>query len=141
MAMNPFLSYIDAGDADPGPALFPRILLILVIVGGLGQAAIASFQAWRCGGFTLDREFELKRLAIPFALVVCVYVYAKALPLVGYLTATVLFAAVGLALIGVLDRSLPSNRVAALGLVGLEAIAITGMLYAVFGYGISVPLP
>ncbi len=141
IALDPFLTSIDAGDADPGPAFFPRVLLVLLIAGGLGQVAIAVIISHRRGGFARDGEFALSRLAIPFALLVGVVVYAKALPLVGYLSSTVIFAAGGLALIGILDRSLPKSRTGAAALIGLEAVAVSGLLYAVFGYAISVPLP
>ncbi|MGE3146024.1 MAG: tripartite tricarboxylate transporter TctB family protein [Pseudorhodoplanes sp.] len=141
LAYDPFLSDIDAGDADPGPAFFPRILLYLLIAGGVGQTVSAAIQASRSGGFAADSEFSISRLAVPVALAASVFVYAKALPLVGYLAATVAFALAWLWIVGTIDRSLPRKFPAAAGLVLLEAAVISLLLYAVFGYGISVPLP
>ena len=141
MSLDPFLADIDAGAADPGPALFPRILLILLIAGGLGQIAVATYHGIRAGGFSRSAEFSPARLAVPFALLVSVYVYAKLLPHLGYLTATVVFALCWLAAIGWIDRSLPKTRFAAGYVILIETVVICGALIAIFGYGIGVPLP
>lgn len=42
MSMDPLLADIAAGDTDPGPAFFPRILLMLLVASGLVQTAVAS---------------------------------------------------------------------------------------------------
>lgn len=141
MARDPLLADIDAGAADPGPAFFPRILLMLLVASGLAQIAVASWRAIRGGGFVGDREFAWRRLAVPVALAASVFVYAKSLPLVGYVAATAAFALLWLSLIGWIDRSLPASPTVSIALVVAEAAVISSILYAIFGYGIAVPLP
>ena len=141
IAADPFLATIDAGDTDPGPAFFPKILLVLLVACGLGQCGIMIWRARGVGGFAHNPEFKLRRLLLPLALALSVYIYARLLPFLGYLTVSILFAVCWLAIIGQMDRSLPKNAMASAVLIVLEALAMTAILYAVFVYAISVPLP
>jgi hypothetical protein len=141
IAADPFLTTIDAGDADPGPAFFPRLLLVLLVACGIGQCSIMIWRAGRSGGFAHKPELAPRRLLIPLALAVSVYIYARSLPFLGYLTASIVFAVCWLAIIGQMDRSLPKNGLASATLIAFEALAMTAILYAVFVYAISVPLP
>jgi hypothetical protein len=135
------LQDIDAGSADPGPAFFPRLMLMLLIAGGVGQVGIAAAGASRTGGFAPDPEFAWRRLWVPALLLVSTALYTAALPRVGYLAATLVFALLWLPAIGWIDRSLPRSRGAALALVAVEAIAVSLFLFGLFGYAIKVPLP
>lgn len=139
LVFDPLLQDIDAGSADPGPAMFPRVLLMTLIAAGVGQCGIALAGAAR-RGFVRDAEFALARLAFPAVLVASLLVYAYALPRAGYTLATAVFALAWLALIGWRDRSLPASA-AGVALVVVEAAVIVALLVAVFRYGIAVPLP
>lgn len=142
IAADPLLQEIDAGSADPGPAFFPRLMLVFLVAGGIGQCGIALARALRTrGGFRPDPGFAWRRLVVPFALVASTAVYAAALPRLGYLTASMLFALAWLPVIGRIDRSLPRSPIAAAALVAMEALAVVAALYAIFGIAIKVPLP
>jgi hypothetical protein len=137
---DPLLRGVDFGP-DPGPAFVPRVLLYLLIAGGLGQLVIAAAAAYRGGGFAPDAEFAPRRLVVPALLLLSVTLYAVLLPSFGYLASTLIFALLWLPMIGLIDNSLPKSPLLSMALIIGEAVAIAGLLYLVFRYLILVPLP
>jgi hypothetical protein len=134
---DPYLG-MDMG-ADPGPDLFPIMLLGALGLGGLIQTAVCGLRAWRAGGIAPDPELAPRVLLAPALLVVSLILYNLAVFRLGYLAATFILAVVWLPVV----EWLTGGRIALprLALFVVEAVLIAGFLYIVFRHGIRVPLP
>jgi hypothetical protein len=128
-----------ARGTDPGPAFLPEMLMWLLLGGGLIQLITVAASAWSAGGFAHGTEFQIRKLWMPALLCASLVAYYWLIPRFGYLGPSVVFALIWVPLIHF--RSGNPFRRRHLVQFPLEALAIAGTLYALFAYGIRVPLP
>lgn len=132
---------LDFGN-DPGPGLFPSLLLWALGLCGLALLAVAIWQLWRAGA-----EEEGSRSATggwriflnPSLLVACLFIYVYAIGTVGFLPSTICFALLWVFNLGIQDEGVPGFRTVAV--YSLEALAVSFVIYLIFAKIIKVPLP
>jgi hypothetical protein len=124
---------------DPGPAFFPAVLLALFGLGGAVQVVMTAWRAIAAARLLPDAEFRARVLAVPVLLFATLLLYAWALPRAGYVVASL---ATAFGWLAITDRGSGRARAVRGWLQYLaEAVAIVLVLYALFRYGVRVPLP
>jgi hypothetical protein len=129
-------------DADPGPALVPRLLLAALGAGGAVLAGLGLRGLRRAAG---ARQASTPGLArggpplLPALFVATLAGYLVILPALGYLAATLLFSAGWILALAGRERSRAGPRAWALALGG--GLAVTLTLYGIFRGFVRVPLP
>jgi hypothetical protein len=144
LAGNPDLATYEFG-ADPGPGLFPRLLLWALLAGG---AALAASAAWslararlRLAQTPLRAPWIVapRRFALPALFVTSLAVYILALRPLGFRAATAAFAAAWIFVLARQQEGRWSARWAALAVVG--GVLTAAVTYTVFKGFVKVPLP
>lgn len=136
---NETIATFDFG-TDPGPALFPRLLLSAL---GVSSLAVLGAAGWR-----LRRAVEPRRSAsarprgrawwvLSFVATLTAYVFA--MPAVGFLPATLTFSVFWTVLLRYQDVKRFEARSILRSV--LAAAALTGAIYLLFVTGVRVPLP
>ncbi|HXF82856.1 MAG TPA: tripartite tricarboxylate transporter TctB family protein [bacterium] len=140
LGRNATLTSFDFG-ADPGPALLPRLLLVALLGGGTVVILLGVLR-WRAARVSLrdvGRTLALRPYRRPAVFVASLSVYLGALPRLGFITATLLFAAGWIAALTPEEDRRPLPR--SLGQTAGAALVITAALYYVFKGFVKVPLP
>ena len=136
---NETLHEFDFG-SDPGPALVPSLLLVLLAVSATALALGALAGLWRrLPKRPQDSSPGVRRIAYPALLAATLCLYALGLPAVGFVPATLAFTCLWAFLIGRQETGVPTVGSTVLWFV--EAFAITSAVYVVFAWFIKVPLP
>ncbi len=144
LAGNPDLAAYEFG-ADPGPGLFPRLLLWALLAGG---AALAAGAAWSLARARLHpaqtppREpwvVAPGRFALPALFVASLAAYIVALRPLGFRVATAAFAAAWIFVLARQQEGRWSARWAALAVAG--GVLTAAAAYTVFKVFVKVPLP
>lgn len=130
---------LGARGTDPGPAFLPEMLMWLLLGGGVIQIVAVGLGAWKSGGLAPSTEFQIRKLWMPALLCVSLGAYYWLIPRFGYLVPSMMFALIWVPLIHFRSGD-PFHR-RHLVQFPLEALVIAGALYALFRYGIRVPLP
>lgn len=135
---DPYLS-LGASDDDPGPAFVPWITVCVLGVGGVITFFTELMKAKRSGAFALSDELTVKRLWLPFALVVLLLAYVPTIRGLGFFWPSVGFSLICIMILHWRTNDPFSPRYLVQFLV--EAMLVTSAIYAIFRYGILVPLP
>lgn len=130
---------LGARGSDPGPGFLPELLLWLLLAGGLAQIGAVTAAAWMSGGFGLSNEFMVRCLWMPTLLCLSLVGYYWSIRHFGYLGPSVAFALIWVPLIHF--RSGQPFRRRHILQFPIESVILAGALYALFRYGIRVPLP
>jgi len=136
---NQYVHEMDFG-TDPGPGLFPRLLLWGLGLSGTWLIVRAAGQR-RQGDRAEESFFEggVRRLLLPLLMVASLAGYVLALPRLGFLPLTLAF---GLAWVFLLTLEESARLTAGRLLrVALEASLLSGVIYFVFAKLVKVPLP
>jgi hypothetical protein len=126
---------------DPGPALLPELLLLVLLLGGAALLIGAGLRAARLRavpGFRPDGTF-LAAIAYPILLMATLTLYVVVLRAAGFPAATLAFAALWCVVLAVREGGRPRPLRVALWLG--QAAAITLAIYYVFRVMLGVPLP
>lgn len=135
---NPNVAGLDFGN-DPGPSLFPTLLLWGLGLSGLWLAGRGLIR-WRVPGGRGGRAAPGSgRLVRPALLVLTLVGYVLALQRFGFLPATFVFSLIWVLILAWEEGGRPSGRRLLLRL--LEAGALSGVVYYVFAKLVKVPLP
>lgn len=125
--------------SDPGPGFLPELWMWLLLAGGLVQICTVTLAALQAGGIGGSDEFFPQRLWMPALLCLSLGAYYGAIRSFGYLGPSITFALIWVPLIHF--RSGQEFRRRHLLQFPFEALVIACVLYALFRYGIRVPLP
>jgi len=126
---------------DPGPGLLPLIVIAGLLVGGvllMIQGALHLARA-PCGAVSTALRQEREPTVMATALLASVIAYVLALKGVGFIPATLVFAAVWITTVFLRDGATGFLRTFGIALVA--AAVITASVYFVFQRLIGVPLP
>lgn len=138
MYADPGAGALDFGD-DPGPGLFPTILLTGLGVMGLWLAlhSLLRRRAGQANGAGAAGDW--RRLVLPTVMVVSLVGYVWGLPRLGFLPLSFAFALVWILLLSIEEGVRPSAG--RLLRQVLEAGSLIGVIYVVFAKLVRIPLP
>jgi hypothetical protein len=138
LATDPYLS-LGANGADPGPAFVPWITIYVLGIGGVAILVIELLKAKRSGGIAYTGEFTISRLWMPVTLVVMMMGYVELIQIFGFFWLSVGFSLICVSALHwrTSDPFTPRYLIQ----LPVEALLVTGVIYAIFRYGILVPLP
>lgn len=138
MYADPAARTLDFGD-DPGPGLFPTILLAALGVMGVWLALSSLSRSAGGEGEEPRPGAGWRRLLLPAFMVVTLTGYVQVLPRLGFLTLSFAFALVWILLLGLEEGvRLTAGRLLR---CAVEAGTLVGVIYVVFAKLVKVPLP
>ncbi|HEX9898580.1 MAG TPA: tripartite tricarboxylate transporter TctB family protein [Candidatus Methylomirabilis sp.] len=135
---NQDVTTLDFGN-DPGPGLFPKLLLWALGLAGL-WLIVQALARWRArGGEAGASTWEARRLLLPGLMMTTLAGYVLILPRFGFLAVTCLFSFVWILLLSIEEGArLTWSRL--LRFVA-EAGVLSALIYLVFAKLVRVPLP
>jgi hypothetical protein len=135
---NQDVATLDFGN-DPGPGLFPKLLLWALGLAGLWLIVQALARRRARSGGAVGSVLEARRLLLPALMVATLAGYVLLLPRFGFLSLTCLF---GLGWILLLDVEAESRLTwGRLLRFVTEAGVLSALIYLVFAKLVRVPLP
>lgn len=138
LAYDPYLSF-GASETDPGPAFVPWITVCVLGIGGVVALLIELLKARRSGGITRSYEFTASRLWLPTALVLLLFAYVPTIRNLGFFWPSAGFSLICIMILHWRTSDPFTRRY--LVQFPIEAAIVTSIIYAIFRYGILVPLP
>lgn len=138
LSNDPYL-HMGATGSDPGPAFVPWITVYVLGIGSLVFLAIEAAKAYRAGGVAFMGEFTFARLWVPVVFVALLTLYVSVIPSLGFIGPSLAFALICISIFHWRTGDAFSPRY--LVQIPVEAVLLTGAIYALFRYGINVPLP